>query len=261
MRRNEKLLILVMCVGVGVVGCGSPPTGDVELAKATVDKAVAAGAANFAPDPLESARKAYAELEAELKNQEGKWFKSYSRASDLAVTVQAAADKAAADAATAKERTLADATATTSGGDRFGPNLFQNGDFSEGLRGWSLHPEADATPSIVASGPGEHAWHVQYRTGNWSVISQELSLKPDTVYVYEAIVKSTAPIVALYWQSEIGRFYEIDKSYPESTRLRYVLLTPHWNGEPMRTSFNPVLMKGAGEASIRDLRLSEFKTR
>ncbi len=261
MRRNGKLQILVMCVGVSVVACGSPPTGDVELAKATLEKAVAAGAANFAPDPLESARKAYAELEAELKNQEGKWFKSYSRASDLAVTVQAAADKAAADAATAAERAVADATATATGGYRFGPNLFQNGDFSEGLRGWYIHPEADATPSIVPAGPAEHAWNVRYRKGNWIVIAQELSLRPDTVYVYEATVKSTVPIVALYWQAETGRSHEEGKAYPEWTRLRYVFLTPHWNGEPMRTSFNPVLMKGAGDASIKGLRLSEFTSR
>lgn len=261
MRRNAKLLVLVMSLGVSVVGCGSPPTGDVELAKVTLDKAVAAGAANFAADPLESARKAYAELEAELKSQEGKWFKSYGRARDLAVTVQAAADKATADAATAKEKAVADATAPASGGDRLGPNLFQNGDFSNGLQGWSVHPESDATVSIVASGPAERVWNVKYRKGNWSVISQELSLRPDTVYVYEATVKSTAPIVALYWQTEIGRFHEIDKAYPEWTRLRYVFLTPHWNGDPIRAGFHPVLMKGAGDASIKDLRLSEFKTR
>lgn len=261
MRRNIEILIVVLCVGVGVAGCGAPPTGDVELAKATLDKAVAAGAANFAPDLLETARKAQAQLDEELKSQEGKWFKSYGAARDLAVTVQAAADKAAADTAIAKERTVADATAATSGEGRLGPNLFQNGTFSEGLQGWNIHPDADATPSIVASGPGERAWNVKYRKGNWTVISQELSLKPDTVYVYEATVKSTAPVVALYWQAETGRFHEIDKTYPEWTRLRYVFLTPHWNGEPMRASFNPVLMKGAGDASIKDLRLAEFKAR
>lgn len=260
MRCKCKVLVLVLCVG-GVVGCGSPPSGDVRLAKATLDKAVAAGAANFAPDALAAARTAHSQLEAELKTQEGKWFKSYGTAQELAVTVQAAADKAIADTATVKERTLADATAATTGGDRLGPNLFQNGDFSEGLRGWYIHPEADAAPSIVQSGSAERAWNVKYRKGNWIVIAQDLSLRPDTVYVYEATVKSTAPIVALYWQAETGRRYEEDKTYPEWTRLRYVFLTPHWNGEPMNASFNPVLMKGAGEASIKDLRFSEFKVR
>jgi hypothetical protein len=259
MRCNGKVLVLVLCVG-GVVGCGAPPTGDVELAKATLDKAVAAGAANFAPELLESARTAHSQLEAELKTQEGKWFKSYGTAQELAVTAQAAADKAIADTATAKERTLADATAATTDAARLGPNLFQNGSFAEGLQGWGIHPDADATPSVVTVG-AERVWNVKYRKGNWTVIAQDLSLKPDTVYVYEAVVKSTAPVVALYWQAETGLFHEIDKTYPEWTRLRYVFLTPHWNGAPMNASFNPVLMKGAGDVSIKDLRLSEFKVR
>lgn len=261
MRRNEKLQILVMCVGLSVVGCGSPPAGDVRLAKATLDKAVAAGAATFSPELLESARMADAELEVELKSQEGKWFKSYGTAQDLAVTVQAAADKATAETATAKERTVADATAATTGGDRLGPNLVQNGSFSEGLQGWSMHPESDAVPSVVAGGPGEHIWNVKYRGGNWTVIAQSVSLKPDTVYVYEATVRSSAPVVALYWQTEIGRFFEIDKSYPEWTKLRYVFLTPHWTGEPLSAALHPVLMKGPGVASVKDLRLSEFAAR
>ncbi len=259
MRCNGKVLVLVLCAG-GVVGCGSPPSGDVQLAKATLDKAVATGAANFAPELLESARTAHSQLEAELKTQEGKWFKSYGTAQELAVTVQAAADKAIADTATAKERTLADATAATTDADRLGPNLFHNGSFAEGLQGWGIHPDADATPSVAAVGP-ERIWTVKYRKGNWTVIAQDLSLKPDTVYVYEAVVKSTAPVVALYWQAETGLFHEIDKTYPEWTRLRYVFLTPHWNGAPMNASFNPLLMKGAGEASIKNLRLSEFKVR
>jgi hypothetical protein len=100
---------------------------------------------------------------------------------------------------------------------------------------------------------------VTYRKGNWGVIYQEQALQPDTVYVYEATVRSTAPIVALYWQAETGRFLEIDKAYPEWTHLRYVFLTPHWTGQPYRAGFNPVLMKGAGEAWIKDLRLSALK--
>lgn len=260
MRRTGTNLTLALCLGL-TAACGAPPTGDVELAAATLEKAVAAGAASFAPDALETARKAHAQLTVELETQSGKWFKSYGTARDLAVTVQAAADKAAAEAVVVRERTVADANAAEANSDRLGPNLFQNGDFAEGLVGWGLHPESDATASIVTTGPGERAWYVKYRGGNWSVIAQGLTLKPDTVYVYEATVRSSAPVVALYWQAEIGRFHEIDKSYPEWTKLRYVFLTPHWNGEPVSAAIHPILMKGAGEASITDLRLSEFAVR
>lgn len=258
MRGKCRLCVLNLSFVLGVAGCASPPSADVELAKTTINKAVLAGAGSFAVESLQAAERAQAALDAEMKAQEGKWFKSYDKARDLAVTAQAAGDKAAAEAAANKDETMAEATAAT-GDAQNGPNLFQNGDFANGLQGWSTNPDSDATVSIDVSGPNERAWHVEYRKGNWSVIYQELNLRPDTVYVYEVMVKSTAPIVALYWQAETGRFLQIDKTYPEWTSLRYVFLTPHWTGQPYRTGFSPVLMKGAGEAWLKNLRLSQFK--
>lgn len=260
MRSNGKFSALILCLGLGIAGCGSPPNTDAQLAQATLDKAAAEGAASFAPESLRAAQEAKAALDAELKVQEGKWVKSYGKARDLAVAAQAAGDKAAADAAEGKKNTLARATAAT-GQDGLGPNLFRNGNFAEGLTEWGRHPESDADSSIDVSQPDGPVWGVKYRKGNWNVIHQELTLQPDTVYVYEATVRSTAPIVALYWQAEIGQFLEIDKAYPEWTHLRYVFLTPHWNGQPRRASFNPVLMKGAGEAWLKAVRLSQFKAK
>jgi len=153
---------------------------------------------------------------------------------------------------------MAEASAGKGAGSA-GPNLLVNGSFADGLQGWSVNPESDATASVDAIAPTGRAWHVVYRKGNWGVIYQEVTLRPDTVYLYEARVKTTAPVVALYWQAETGRFFEIDKTYPEWTQLRYVFQTPHWNGQPYRTGLNPVLMKGPGEAWIQDLRLSELK--
>lgn len=257
MRVDRKVYVLILCLAVGAAACGSPPTGEVELAKGTLDKAVAAGAETFAPAMLKAAREAQSALDAEMKAQEGKWFKSYGKATDLAIAAQAAADKAAAEAVASKEETLATAAAGPSP-DRQGPNLFANGSFSEGLQGWNAHPASDATISIDAT-PDGPAWHAQYRKGNWGVILQERHLRPGTVYVYEAKIKTTAPVVALYWQSETGRFHEIDKTYPEWTHLRHVFLTPAWDGKPYPTGFHPVLMKGPGEAWLKDVRLSEFK--
>ena len=244
-------------LSVSLGGCASPPNGDVRLAKATLDKALAAGAERHAPESLNAARQAQAALDAELKAQSAKWLKSYDKARDLAIAVQAAADKAAADAAAGKAAALATAsTGVPVTGHT--ANLFQNGGFTEGLAGWNVHPDSDATVTVETAG-GERAWHVQYRKGNWGVIHQALTLAPDTVYVYEATIRTTAPVVALYWQSDIGRFHEIDKSYPEWTRLRYVFQTPHWAGQPYATDFHPILMRGPGEAWLKDVRLSEFK--
>jgi TonB family protein len=85
-------------------GCAAPPTAEVDAAKAAVDKAVAGGAGQYAAESLKSAQEARTALDAELKAQEGKWFKSYDRTRELAMAAQAAGDKAAAEAIAGKEK-------------------------------------------------------------------------------------------------------------------------------------------------------------
>lgn len=87
-----------------VSGCAAPPTAEVDAAKAAVDKAVADHADQYAAETLKAAQEARAALEAELTAQEGKWFKSYDRAKQLAAAAKEAGDKAAADAVAAKEK-------------------------------------------------------------------------------------------------------------------------------------------------------------
>jgi len=103
----------------------------------------------------------------------------------------------------------------------------------------------------------EHVWHVTYRNGNWQVLRQDVTLQPDTPYVYEADVRSTTPVVSMYWLTDIGRHLE-DTTYRDWTRVRYVFITPHWNG-PMRAQISPVLMKALGDAWIKNVGLAEFK--
>ena len=59
---------------------------------------------------MKAAEDAQSALDAELKAQDGKWFKSYDKAKELALAAKAAGDKAAADAAAGKEKAKADAT-------------------------------------------------------------------------------------------------------------------------------------------------------
>ena len=84
-----------------------------DAAKAAVDKAATDGAGQYAAASMQAANEARAALDAELKVQEGKWFKSYDGAKALAATAKAAGDKAAADAIAAKaaEKEKADAAA------------------------------------------------------------------------------------------------------------------------------------------------------
>jgi hypothetical protein len=140
-----------------------------------------------------------------------------------------------------------------------GPNLLQNADFSQGLASWSTHPAAEAVIKVERDADGQFVWHGTFLNGNWGLISQQQVLQPDTAYAYEADVKGTYPAVSLYWQSDIGRSFETN-SYPEWTHLTYVFVTPHWNGQPTPTWFNPMLPKGAGDTWIKGLRLSELKS-
>jgi TonB family protein len=109
MRVIVTLRVITLGLAITVAGCASPPNADVDAAKAALDRANTARAGQFAAESLKAAQDAGAALDAELKAQEGKWFKSYDKTRELAVAAKAAGDKAAADAVAAKEN--ADAAA------------------------------------------------------------------------------------------------------------------------------------------------------
>jgi hypothetical protein len=110
MRARFGVLALVVGLAITAVGCGAPPTADIDAAKTAITTAATAGAGDYAAASLKAAEDAQAALDAELKAQEGKWFKSYDKAKQLAADVKTAGEKAAADAATGKEKAKADAT-------------------------------------------------------------------------------------------------------------------------------------------------------
>ncbi len=110
MRVRFGVLLVVLGLAVTVAGCASPPTADIDAAKTAITNAGTAGASEYAPDSLKAAEDAQAALDAEMKAQDGKWFKSYDKAKELAAAAKAAGEKAAADAAAGKEKAKADAT-------------------------------------------------------------------------------------------------------------------------------------------------------
>ncbi len=99
-----RLQAIAMSLAIVVTGCASPPTADVDAAKAAVDKAASERAGQYAAESLKAAQNAQAALDAELNAQESKWVKSYDKARELAVAAKAAGDKAAADAVAGRER-------------------------------------------------------------------------------------------------------------------------------------------------------------
>jgi len=120
-RRNGMrvgYLLLACGLSIAVAGCGTPPTTDVDAARASVENATANGASQYASASLKEAQDAQAALDAEMKAQDGKWFRSYDKAKELAATAKAAGDKASTEAATAKEKATAKAAAAKKHGWR-----------------------------------------------------------------------------------------------------------------------------------------------
>jgi hypothetical protein len=116
MKRN---LLLPALAGVALmsVACAKEPGDVVGAAKASLDSAKTAGAADYAPAALASAETSAAALDAELKAQSEKFAltRSYAKATELAATAKADADKAAAAAVTGKEQMKAEATTLIAG--------------------------------------------------------------------------------------------------------------------------------------------------
>lgn len=140
-----------------------------------------------------------------------------------------------------------------------GPSLFTNGDFRLGVEGWEQSPDAKATRSVEPDATtGAKAVHVSFKGGNWAVLMQGLMLQPDTPYVYRMRVRSTAPIVALYWQADVGHPFEQNRVYQEWTDLVFVFITPHWGGRPMAATVSPVLVQAPGEVWVADVQLRPF---
>jgi protein TonB len=104
MRLIARFRMIALGLAITVTGCGSPPNADVDGAKAALDRATTDRADQYAAASLKAAQDARAALDAELKAQEGKWFKSYDKTKELAVAAKAAGDKAAADAVAGKEK-------------------------------------------------------------------------------------------------------------------------------------------------------------
>jgi len=111
---KRMILGLTAVVGVALLtaACAKEPTEAVTAAKAALDAAQAAGAADYAPASLGEAETAAQALQAELKAQADAFAltRSYKKAEELAADAKAKAEKAASDAAAGKEAAKAEAT-------------------------------------------------------------------------------------------------------------------------------------------------------
>lgn len=109
MRKSSLVLLAVTCLTVGA--CAQAPTADIDAATAALEQAASAGAADYAADAMKAAQDAKAQLEAELKAQDGTFalMRSYSEATKLAAAAKDAAAQAAQAAAAGKEKVKGEA--------------------------------------------------------------------------------------------------------------------------------------------------------
>ncbi len=110
--RTAVTLGLALALGASAAGCGTPPADEIASARAALERA-RANVGDAAAESLRAAEDAGKALDAELAAQDAKWFKSYDRTRELAVSTSSAADKAVADAAAARERAAAALAART----------------------------------------------------------------------------------------------------------------------------------------------------
>lgn len=108
MTNNLRISFITICSAVAVLiaGCSSmktPATADVAVSKAAVDNAASAGAAEYAPLEMTSAREKMALANKAMTD------KDYKLASELANQAQADAKLAQSKASSAKARAAADA--------------------------------------------------------------------------------------------------------------------------------------------------------
>ena len=95
--KKVRLVVVGLVVLAFLVGCASKPTKEIEDATAAVKAVIAEGLGKYAPEDEKKLNDAVAALNAELKVQEGKTFKSYDKTKQLLADItKMAADMKAA---------------------------------------------------------------------------------------------------------------------------------------------------------------------
>ncbi|OGW45708.1 MAG: hypothetical protein A2Y66_01290 [Nitrospirae bacterium RBG_13_41_22] len=107
-----KVLLLGMLVIVLSAGCGKQPTEDITAAKSAVDAVISEGAEKYAPEDAKKINDGLTAAMEEIKTQDGKLMKDYSKAKEMLATVKADAETLKSGMAAKKEEAKNNAIAT-----------------------------------------------------------------------------------------------------------------------------------------------------
>ncbi len=111
MKERTKYLVLAVAIAFLVAACSKPPAQELDAATASVKDVASAGAEKYAPEDLKKLNDQVAAANAEIKAQDGKFFKSYDKAKEMLVKVKADADALKPTIAAKKDEAKKNATA------------------------------------------------------------------------------------------------------------------------------------------------------
>src|SRR5512139_1376921 len=86
-----------------LIACSKQPVQEINAAKSAVDSAMAEGAEKYSPAEAKKVNDALTEAMAEIKTQDGKFFKDYKKAGEMLAKVKTDSDNLKAGLAAKKE--------------------------------------------------------------------------------------------------------------------------------------------------------------
>ena len=140
------------------------------------------------------------------------------------------------------------------------PSLI-DGSFVGNLENWD-RSQADAAGlelNILNEGSAG-TLHIASRSDSEVIpISQHVVLKPDTAYAFQAEIRSTGQIAALYWWSRgvEDHYRGVVPDPGKFTPLTFIFITPAWD-QPQEVLLAPIVLQGKGEVCIRGVTLVEL---
>ena len=111
MEGKMRYLVLAIAAVFLIAGCSKPPAEQLDSATASIKDLTASGAEKYAPEDLKKLNDQVAAANAEIKSQEGKFFKNYDKPKEMLAKVSADAQALKPTLAVKKEEAKKNATA------------------------------------------------------------------------------------------------------------------------------------------------------
>jgi len=92
MKKSTVIFLVVVMAGLLLIGCGKQPTEDMNAAKSAVDAVIAEGAEKYASEDAKLLNDELTAALDEIKIQDGKMMKNYSKAQEMLAKVKADAE-------------------------------------------------------------------------------------------------------------------------------------------------------------------------